>query len=68
MKKGIDGLKKNIGLGFLVVMVPFIILAILSIWDFVGAEVVWKSVSTIAVLVVSTLLAVGIISLVNYKE
>lgn len=65
MKKFGSNLKKNIGMVFLVLIIPFVLLSILSIWDFVGEDVVGKSISTIAVLAVATLVSVGIISLVN---
>ena len=69
MKKEItQNLKKNIAMVFLALVVPFVILAILSIWDFVGKDVIWKAISTIAVLGVATLLSVGILALVNDKK
>ncbi|PID70059.1 hypothetical protein CSB37_03555 [bacterium DOLZORAL124_38_8] len=67
-KETIQNLKKNIAFVFLALIVPFVVLAVLSIWDFVGADVIWKSVSTISVLAVATLLAVGVLALVNDKK
>ena len=61
-------LKKNLALVFLTSLVPFTFLAILSIWDFVGDEVIWRSMTTIVVLAAVTALAMAILSFIEVEK
>lgn len=58
-------LKKNLAIVFLIFMAPFVLLAILSIWDFVGEEVVWRSIATVVVLGAATAICMGVLSFVE---
>jgi len=48
---------------FAAAILVFTTLALLSIWEFVDDEVIWKSLSTLVVLVASAALIFGIIKL-----
>lgn len=49
-------------------MVPFVLLAILSIWDFVGEDVIWKSIATIVVMAAAAGISMVVLSFVEIES
>ena len=58
-------LKKNLVLLFLILLAFFTGLAVLSIWDFLDEDVMWRAIATIVVLGGATGIAMAILSRVE---
>lgn len=56
-------IRNTLAIVFVVAILVFTTLALLSIWEFVNDEVIWKSLSTLVVLVAAAALIFGIIKL-----
>jgi membrane protein YdbS with pleckstrin-like domain len=60
-------IRNVIALAFVLAVILFTILALLSIWEIVADDVIWKSLGTLVVLVVSAALIFGIIKLAEVR-
>ncbi|GEM_PF-4914281 len=56
-------IRNIIAVSFAFAIIVFTLLALLSIWEIVADDVIWKSLGTLVVLVVSAALIFGIIKL-----
>ncbi len=56
-------IRNIIAVSFAFAVIAFTILALLSIWEIVEDDVIWKSLGTLVVLVVSAAIIFGIIKL-----
>jgi hypothetical protein len=61
-------IKKFFGIFFLLAILFFVGIALLAIWDYVGEDAVWKSLSSIVVLGLSALLCFGILSFIGSEK
>lgn len=61
-------LKKNLVLLFLVLLAFFTGLAVLSIWDFLDEDVMWRAIATVVVLGGATGIAMAILSRVEVES
>jgi len=59
-------IRNIIALAFIIAVLVFTVLALLSIWEFVEDEVIWKSLSTLVVLVAAAALVFGILKLAEH--
>jgi uncharacterized membrane protein YqjE len=60
-------IRNIIAVSFAFAVIAFTILALLSIWEIVEDDVIWKSLGTLVVLVVSAALIFGIIKLAEVR-
>lgn len=56
-------IRNIIAVSFVFAVIVFTVLALLSIWEIVKDDIIWKSLGTLVVLVVSSALIFGIIKL-----
>ena len=56
-------IRNIIAISFAFAVIAFTLLALLSIWEMVEDDIIWKSLGTLVVLVVSAALIFGIIKL-----
>ena len=60
-------LKKNLALLFLVLLAPLTGMAVLSIWDVLTEDVMWRAIATVVVLGGATALAMAVLSAVDVE-
>ncbi len=60
-------IRNVIAIAFVLAVIVFTILALLSIWEIVADDIIWKSLGTLVVLVVSAALIFGIIKLAEVR-
>ena len=60
-------IRNVIAVVFVLAVIIFTILALLSIWEIVADDIIWKSLGTLVVLVVSAALIFGIIKLAEVQ-
>jgi len=60
-------IRNVIAMAFVLAVIVFTILALLSIWEIVADDIIWKSLGTLVVLVVSAALIFGIIKLAEVR-
>ena len=59
-------IRNIIAIAFVFAVLVFTVLALLSIWELVEDEVIWKSLSTLVVLVAASALIFGILKLAEH--
>ena len=60
-------IRNIIAVSFAFAVIAFTILALLSIWEIVEDDVIWKSLGTLVVLIISAVLIFGIIKLAEVR-
>lgn len=61
-------LKTKLAMVFLILLIPFIGLSLLAIWDVLTEDVLWRSVASVAVLGAATAIAMGVLGAVNVQK
>jgi hypothetical protein len=61
-------IKKFFGIFLLLAILFFVGTSLLAIWDYVGKDVVWRSLSSIVVLGLTALLSFGILNFIEIEK
>lgn len=59
--------RNAIAIVLIIAVLVFTILALLAIWDILYEDIIWKSLSTLAVLVISSALIFVLIRIMDYR-
>ena len=60
-------IRNLLAVAFAFAVLVFTVLALLSIWEFLPDDIIWKSLSTLVVLVIASAIIFGIIKILDYQ-